>query len=194
MPTETNITIEDRYEKRRGCGYRQPGGIYLTAGLLARACGKLPKALSFCPCCGRGIRPARGWTWINASQIFKSRPCDDSECHPICNLYKPPDKAGLLWIGAAAYPTPQAWLAEATTQGISRRLSVIPRGLELGTTLVLLAHRRVQLTWGTDPVPAIFAAFTPTDMEYVVRDEDRPEQLDILQQRGFRLVRVHPVE
>ena len=59
------MNIETRYDKRRGCGFRQPGGTYLISQGVARSCGLLPVPLDKCPTCGGGIKPSRGWTWID---------------------------------------------------------------------------------------------------------------------------------
>jgi len=68
--------IEDRTDRKRGCGWRKPGGLYLVADGTAQVCGKLPLPLDVCPCCGGGIRPSRGWTWVNGAALAASRPCD----------------------------------------------------------------------------------------------------------------------
>ncbi len=62
-------------ESKRGCGYRKQGGLYLMAGGPSAECGKLPLELTVCPCCGAGIKPARGWTWVNAEALFASKQC-----------------------------------------------------------------------------------------------------------------------
>jgi len=69
------LMIEKRRERRRGCGYRQPGGLYLVAEALARACGKFPLLVHTCPTCGAGIKPARGWTWVDGTALFAAQPC-----------------------------------------------------------------------------------------------------------------------
>jgi hypothetical protein len=53
-----------------------------------------------------------------------------------------PEKAGLLWIGEEFYKTPEDFNREAGEMGISRRITSIPRGYEIGKTWVFLAHRK----------------------------------------------------
>jgi len=59
--------IEVRYESKRGCGWRKPGGLYLMADGPAELCGKLPIPLEICPSCGGGIKLSRGWTWVRGN-------------------------------------------------------------------------------------------------------------------------------
>ena len=65
------MNIETRITAPRGCGLRKPGGLYLVAGAPNAPCGKLPLELTVCPCCGQGIKFARGWTWVDADRLFK---------------------------------------------------------------------------------------------------------------------------
>jgi hypothetical protein len=131
-----------------------------------------------------------------------------------------PEKAGILWIGEKYYPTKQDFLHEAHTRGISRRVAQIPKELKVGETLVLLAHRKGMKVdcpectgdkvipdgaktehyadedcencggEGRVEVPAIFAAFTPSGLEYIVNDHETPEELEAIEKRGCELVRV----
>jgi len=143
-----NITIETRRDRKRGCGWRQPGGKYLVAGSLSSPCGKLPLALDVCPTCHQGIKPTRGWTWVGPGPLFEGRACAfpvhiPHECSP-CPLDKPESlgKAGLLWIGGKFYPAPGDFWREAKLQGVSRRIAAIPKDFQVGVTWVLLAHRK----------------------------------------------------
>jgi hypothetical protein len=136
-------------EPKRGCGYRKAGGLYLMAGRPAAPCGKLPLKLTVCPTCGQGIKPARGWTWVNGKKLFEGVQCKyDHELAPsynecsTCRLFDPPDKMGLLWIGEKFYKSPEEFLAEGMAQGISRRITAIPHDFESGKTWVLFAHRK----------------------------------------------------
>jgi hypothetical protein len=74
MTTDTP-TIEVRVEGKRGCGYRKPGGLYLVAGKPNAPCGRLPIPLDVCPCCHNGIKPTRGWTWVQPKPLFAVKPC-----------------------------------------------------------------------------------------------------------------------
>lgn len=49
-------------------------------------------------------------------------------------------RCGLLWIGEEFY-TPDRFVEEARTMGISRRIARVPREFKLGETWVMLGHR-----------------------------------------------------
>jgi len=104
--------------------------------------------------------------------------------------------AGLLWVGEKFYSTPDDFSKEATHMGISRRISMIPKGFKLGETWIALAHRRaiptIPLEKNETPgwKPGIFHIFKPSRIEYVVKDGDDEEKLEKLEKRGFTLVKV----
>ena len=68
-------TIIEKRESKRGCGYRKPGGFYLVNDAPGQPCGRLPIPLTCCPCCGTGIKYARGITWIDPAPLLKDRDC-----------------------------------------------------------------------------------------------------------------------
>jgi hypothetical protein len=111
---------------------------------------------------------------------------------------EPGTKSGLLWIGEKYYPTPEHWLHESQRQGVSRRISQVPRDLTIGETWVFVAHRSVTCAklvledgeMCRRPGPAIFHAFKPTAIEYIVRGDERDEELEGLMRRGITPVRV----
>jgi hypothetical protein len=196
------MNIELRRDHKRGCGWRKPGGKYLIGGSLCAPCGKLPHFLEPCPRCRATIKPIRGWRWIDPFVLFTGR-IGCRQCHgDPCPLYIPPDRAGLIWIGDTFY-TADEFVAEAARIGISRRIQCVPKGFELGKTLVLLASRKVLTTIVRldvprfdqmfDYKPAIFAAFVPTALQYVVRGDEVPEELERLASQGFTLVRIERV-
>ena len=198
--------IETRIEGKRGCGFRKAGGLYLVSDALGRACGKLPLTLTVCPCCGAGIKPSRGWTWVDADKLFADRPCthdlESRSGHGVsipeacygCPLSSPLGRAGLLWIGESFYKTPEDWVAEANRMGISRRIAHVPTDFVLGETWVLLAHRKaIRIDRGSghvDFASGIFRVFQPQRIEYVVKASDPQHKLDLLEKRGITLVRV----
>jgi hypothetical protein len=67
-------------EPKRGCGYRKVGGLYLVVMGAGRHCGKMPIRAEVCPTCNGGIKPTRGWTWIDPAPLFADRPCDRADC------------------------------------------------------------------------------------------------------------------
>jgi len=191
-----NISVE----RRRGCGYRKPGGIYLVAPGTGFGCGLLPIPLTICPCCGAGFRHNRGFTWINPAGIAAAanhactRPTGCSIC-PLADSKV--QRAGLLWIGAAFYKTPDLFDAEAARMGISRRISALPRDFKVGESWIALAH--IKAIEGPAPAPGeeliearpgIFRLFKPTAIEYVVKGTETDEELARFEKRGFTLVKV----
>jgi hypothetical protein len=196
-----SYTIEDRVEGERGCGYRKPGGLYLISGGPAVACGKLPIPLSVCPCCGNGIKPTRGWTWVNGTALAAEKVCDrdpgvfHSGCitHPCfgCPLAAPMGRVGLLWIGEAFYKTPEDFCRESQEMGLSRRISAVPRDFVLGATWVWLAHRKTIKTSDGTFTPGVFRVFKPERIEYVVKGDESEDELQRMTDRGLTLVRVH---
>ncbi len=189
------IEIQERIEGKRGCGYRKPGGIYLVGPPTGQSCCKLPFPLTVCPCCGTGIKPARSWTWVDTDALFHGP--DEKSCiqefgnvdaEPMCPLRFKIGMAGLLWIGEKFYKTPDNFLQEANTMGISRRISTVPRGFEPGKTWVLLAHRKacvVDVDGEQDFGPGIFSVFRPSAVEYVTKGDETQEGLERLAKRGL---------
>lgn len=200
--------IETRFDQKRGCGWRSPGGTYLVAQGVSAPCGMLPIPLTKCPTCSCGIKPSRGWTWLDIKALAAGKACSSpaSECgYCPLSLAKMGDRQGLLWIGGSFYKRPEDWTNEAVKQGISRRLSAVPRDFELGKTWVLVAHREALTapcpdcafgpceTCGdtrTVPQAAIFHAFKPTAIEYVVKGDETEEELERLIKRGITPVKV----
>lgn len=153
-------------EAKRGCGYRQVGGIYLVGDYIPTPCDRLPFPLPVCPCCGQGVKVGRGMTEINpfrlfglhdaeapapairtpgtqvaASEGFNGGICQD----PIrpCFLCDPADRpAFLMLVGEKFYPTPDHFMQEGVAQGISKRISQIPHNFKIGETVLYLAHRK----------------------------------------------------
>lgn len=178
-------------ETARGCGYRKENGLYLRCDGIGEPCGRLPLVLTVCPCCGEGIRPARGWTWIDPSLLVGNEPPCPSEDCSTCPLSGHVEKVGLLWIGERFYATPEVWLSEARSMGVSRRISALPRGFVLGETWVLVAHRKVRVS--DVECRAIFHAFKPTRIEKVVKESATTEEIDALVHRGISPVVVNRI-
>ena len=194
--------MEIRREKPRGCGRRKPGGLYLVAPGEGEPCCKLPLKLDVCPTCHAGIKPARGWTWIDGDAFLGGITCQNPYREDTCPAAQPMGMVGLLWVGEKFYPTPDDFSREALEMGISRRISALPKGFKLGETWVFLAHRKgismcLEAEDGTQEevfYPAIFRIFKPTAVEYVVRGDETPEELEKLIDRGITPVKVLPAE
>jgi len=162
------------YEAERGCGMRKVGGLYLVSPPQPTSCGRFPIHTTVCPTCGAGIRPSRGFTWVDGNAIrdmakvcpYQELAGDDAallgggpviaeECHD-CAMTMDIGRAGLIWIGTMHYPTPQAFVREGMVMGHSRRLpgNRLPRGFVIGETEVFLGHRWAVAPWsvpGYDP-------------------------------------------
>lgn len=193
------MNIKTVIDSKRGCGWRKPGGLYLRADGPGGFCGKLPLLLEVCSCCHGGIKASRGWTWIDPRPLFKRKQCSNAKdplveklnC-TLCPLHKVPAKAGLLWVGGEYYKTPADWLEEAYRLGVSRRISAVPRNFKLGEDWVMMAHREAiaPKLKGEPKRPGIFHVFRPTAIEYVVKGDEAPAELERMVERGITPVRV----
>lgn len=185
-------TVEIRYDTRRGCGFRNECGLYLVQRGPALQCCQLPHVLTTCSACGHRIKPVRGWTWLNVAQVFNStRDCTNTKkviACPLPRLIAENQRAGLLWVGSMYYRTADDFINESNEQGISRRIARVPREFELGKTWVMLAHRSVAVEDFREQ--AIFSAFKPQAIEYVVSETDSAEKLERLFDLGYTLVKI----
>lgn len=173
--------VRTSVEGARGCGFRKPGGLYLVSGGLSEECPLLPIEMEVCPTCGEGVKPARGWTWVDGAKLIPPVEHGTPEHNAVCPLAPEgrwiaaqPDgeirpgveglrdipaawearlddegnalsrigRCGLIWIGEQHYKTPQDFMREANTMGVSRRIVAVPKGFEVGQTWVLLGHRK----------------------------------------------------
>jgi hypothetical protein len=211
----TGTVIEVRHDKQRGCGWRKPGGLYLVSKGPLGSCGKLPIPLCTCPTCGTGVKPSRGWQWVDGDALTAPYKCprEKSDGCTRCPLSRKIGRAGLIWIGGVYYKTPADFENEAKTHGLSRRISRVPRGFIPGKTYVLTAHREAisekcpecKGNGGTFGKPescdacdgtgivkkqGIFGVFLPTAVEYVVTGKETPAELAALVGRGITPVRI----
>jgi hypothetical protein len=201
-------------EKRRGCGFRKIGGLYLVGGKEGFSCAALPYPLDVCPHCSSGIKFSRGWTWlsraffqINELECFPS-PTSNRPCPMMgaCAFTGSHERLGLLWIGENFYKTPVEFSLEAEQMGISRRISTLPRGFTVGETWVALAHRKAvyrhrhveygpppeggeprPASWEGNFTPGIFTAFRPKAIEFIVTEKmlEDPKIQERIQRQGL---------
>jgi len=198
-------TIYNRIESERGCGYRKKGGMYLCSDGIAQTCCLLPQELTVCPCCGEGIKPARGWTWVTGALFTKQPTCypynterdgniiPQSDCPLTMVRFFPDTRMGLMWVGEKFYNTSIQFTREAQALGVSKRIAQIPHDLVVGETWVLLAHRKAVVKYvDGEPQwsPGIFQVFKPSRIEYVITGEESEEQLNAIEKRGITLVNV----
>jgi len=211
-------------EEARGCGHRKPAkdgvGVYLVGPSEGAPCGRLPYELHACPTCSGGIKPARGWSWIEPRNLFVdasrltiepvnlfldagvcsvSVPALRAACQSCpLGLGMPEGRHGLIWVGEGHYAAPGDFMTEAHRMGVSRKIKAVPKGFELGKTVVYLAHRHTPLkefdveTGLAKLGPAIFSVFKPTGIDLVIADENKvPEKAEKLAEKyGARIVKV----
>jgi hypothetical protein len=206
------------HEGARGCGFRKPGGLYMVTDQEGEACGALPVALERCEHCGGGIKPTRGYTWIDPDALLEPH----EHGHAGCPMSAPGllgERAGLLWIGEAFYATPAEWLREAQVMGVSRRISAVPNDFKIGETWVVAAHRKcipdgwvdtaTDQRWEQGDMPeglgttktiepafkqGAFHIFRPQRIEYVVKGDETEDELAAFEKRGVEPVKVVPLE
>lgn len=191
-------------DHKRGCGFRKIGGLYLIGDGPSISCGRLPIALTVCPCCGHGFKPSRGWTWVDADKLIEAAPnqCKSTSCLycPIGGMIKDGiGKAGLLWIGEEYYSTPTDFDREASQFGISRRISAVPNDFVVGETWVLLAHRKgimQPIEFGKEPeyIPAIFRIFKPSRIEVICDGSESDDLIESYLRRGLTPVIIRHAE
>lgn len=133
-------------EAKRGCGFRRVGGTYLVADGPGFPCGRFPVHLIPCPLCDHRPAFTRSLQRITPRNILHASPVcgsgDETRC-AVCPLNKAmqAETAGLMWVGERFY-TPGAFIEEAQRLGISKRISNVPKWLEVGKTWVFLAHEK----------------------------------------------------
>ena len=199
-------------EERRGCGYRRVGGMYLCGEFISSPCDRMPFPLTTCPVCGQGIKVSRGFTEVNPYRLWGVHQDCKDHFRP-CFLCDPQDEpAYIMLVGAGNYKTKEDFLDEAHHMGISKRIPFIPKGLELGKTVVYLAHPkacevketavlqqamaiveeaqsnqpRLLETEKVEKKLGIFCAFIPKRVEKLIwESQATPEELEKLEKRGI---------
>ncbi len=211
MNRKEQMKIKTVYENKRGCGFRKPGGIYLRTDSISADCGLFPVPLVNCSRCGSGIKPARGFTWIDADLITsgkcKREPIDCVGCGLDKMVFirlrdnRLTGRCGLIWIGEKYYLSPQKFLNECNSMGVSRRIKTVPNGFKIGITPIFVAHRKCirridngQMHIEGDFIPGVFQVFVPDRIEYVVKGSETEKELEDLLKRGFVLVDVKPID
>lgn len=196
-----SFSIETRYDRPRGCGYRRPGGLYFLGAGETVECQKLPAPVIECRCCGHEVSQTRGIQKIKPAMLWGDLSCGGRWCAQ-CKINRP--DAYLMWVGDKFY-TPAQFIAEANTYGeISKRIAgrdgrpMLPSGFVVGESAVLLAHPSAIVRFRNngkgklepDHQPGVFMAFVPTRIEYVVRGDESDEHLQSIADHGVTLVRV----
>src|SRR5262245_18504685 len=198
-------------EARRACGFRVIGATYLVSPGAGFPCGRFPLELVPCPLCDhrppftRGVQRITPKTILHASPVCSAG--DPARCER-CPLGKAleAESAGLLWVGARFY-TPDTFQAEASSQGVSKRIGVVPKWLEVGRTWLFLAHEQAltkvcptcqgQLleceacdNTRLVALPAVFFAFVVQRLERIIPDTMPEAERAQLRAQGLTLVEV----
>lgn len=142
-------------EAKRGCGFRKSGGTYLVGPALSAPCGLFPIPIKGCPHCGHALKFTQALTRITPKEVLGPLPtalealggehCPGAQTCEACPLSwngaaRTAEDACLIWIGRASY-TPEEFLQEANTLGISRRIpEQIPKWVKPGETWIFMAH------------------------------------------------------
>jgi hypothetical protein len=208
-------------EQKRGCGYRKIGGLYLVSDPgFQLECDGLPLELQRCECCGFIPPFSRNLQRVNPEYIkqaeHKHHMNQEKEhpehgycsCFPVCPICYPENQAilsfGLMFVGKKSY-TPQSFIKEAMSLGISKRIPEIPNWLIMGETWVFLAHQKVPKvsleelkTNGMrlkepEYMSAIFYGFKPQRIEMPVWKGDLTDaELLKLEEKGITPVLLDP--
>ena len=190
-------------EEERGCGYRIVGKIYIVGEGIPAVCDNLPYPIEPCSGCGFVPQFTRGFTWLDKTYIKQhagTKPGASTEviwcnCIPNCPICLPGEndleKYGLMWVGDKYY-TPEEFISESNSMGVSKAINKLPKDLVLGETWVVLAHRKVPMiqeefmSGEPDYIPAIFYAFIPKAYEMLIWEKDAtPERLAELKGQGI---------
>ena len=157
-------------EPRRGCGYRKVGGLYLEGEYTWKNCDRLPMPVEPCPVCGAGIHFSRNLAKVNPFALWGNHDCS---CNP-CNVCYPPDALAFVVGVGEKYYTPQSFMQEAATMGVSKRIPFVPKDLKLGETVVYLTHKKaIEVSpGGNGKKPkhkmAVFSAFIPQKISKLI--------------------------
>ncbi|MBA7597905.1 hypothetical protein ES703_04913 [subsurface metagenome] len=199
-------------EQVRGCGYRKVNALYIVGEYISAPCDRMPFPLTTCPVCGQGIKVSRGFTEVNPYRLWGIHQDCKDYVRP-CFLCDPQDQpAYIMLVGAGNYKTPQDFLEEAHHMGISKRIPFIPKDLEIGKTVIYLAHPkacevkepaalqeamaiveeaqtkqpRLLETEKVEKALGIFCAFIPKKVEKLVWESElTDEKREQLEKRGI---------
>ena len=147
-----------------GAASHRAAGVSLAAGALGVECPLLPTPLT-------ALVSRVGSTWVDPDALLPHhrRWCKGERIRDPgnfgCPLREPRilgDRALLLWIDDARYPSPREWLAEGRASGPAIPVSAVPPGFALGETWVLVAHRRA-----AGHAPGIVHVFRPTRIDRI---------------------------
>ena len=186
-------------ESRRGCGFRKVGGTYLMGGLEGSPCDRLPYPLTICSTCGQGTKVSRGFTRINPLKLFGLHDYDPSNdknlitcmtatlsnlvkttCQDVnrpCIICDPTENVSYIMLVGEKYYSPESFIKEGISLGVSKRIPFIPQEFKVGKTVIYLAHKKACVQKGNgeadkkgrikmlQETTGIFGAFIPHRIE-----------------------------
>jgi hypothetical protein len=154
----------------RGCGDREPGGVYCESGLSSHG-RPLEEFLIDPP-----LPVPDGLDLVNKPQLWQrmlqeGQPVLDADGNPIYDL--------LIWVGAEHYPYCPDYIEETRRYGASRRLNP---NLDLSrlscASHMILAHPRARNTaWQTQSSPESCHKDVPGHVDKVEADGDSVEEM-----------------
>ena len=182
-------------EKKRGCGYRKVGGIYLAGDWSPSPCDRLPLAIKACPYCGEHPRFTRSMAGIAPAALWGRHP-NTEECvdPPECQACYPSLREFLMWVGSDY--TVESFRKEAQEMRVSKRIPTIPKDFKVGHSWVYLAKKRLIPTDDADWLPGmeeekrgygpgVFMVWRPARIEKIVTDLTPEEELKALVEQGI---------
>lgn len=183
----SEINIQTIEVPVRGCGFRKKGGFYLVGDMPSFGSSWFPAGLK-CPCGHQFMKPSRSVQGLIPASFWP----DLAEPTTVGPRFKKDERAWAVTIDGRGYPTPESWIEEGKTDGISRRLNNgWPKGFKLGESRVFVIHgKAMQDGKGKMTEPGVIACFRPTAIQYVVRGDEKQAHLQQLQDRGITLVNV----
>lgn len=176
-------------EAKRGCGYRTVGSLYLCGGGIWTTCDRLPYEVGACPVCGEGIHFPRSLHQIDPLGLFGYHEiCKDRLS---CRMCQPDHEIAFILGVGEKYYSPQTFITEAQTMGVSKKIASIPKNLKLGETWVYLIHRKAIYAGKDDEgkdtyKTAIFSAFVPQTVEMPIwKSKATKRKTKELEKRGI---------
>ena len=190
-------------EKKRGCGYRKVGGLYLCGSGIPTTCDRLPLPLEPCPTCAERPRFTRSIERIAPRHLWSVHQppcsCPAGENCPAC---WPPATGWLMWVGEDY--TPESFIREALDMGVSKKIPALPIALKLRQDWIFLAYQKLIPKKGKDMLlpfggeestrhgfqPGVFYVYRPQRLELIVTAS---QAQDVDKMRELKRKNIHPV-
>jgi hypothetical protein len=167
-------------ERKRGCGYRKVGGMYLVGdeGIWV-PCDRLPIILDVCPACGGGIKP--GSFMKEAREIGASKRI---------NAIPKGFVVGETWVILAHRQAGNKDFDEHEFDEKKQNCKfcgIAKNGFDVQAAVKFASPKAVKCT---RRLPAIFSAFRPSRIEKLVDDDTPQDEIEKLEKRGITVIKV----